>query len=51
MLPQCMGPCSQKQLEKGWGNIEEVCSLNAIDISLEDYLTLDFEVRHLLQNE
>lgn len=51
MLPQCMGPCSQKQLEKGWGNIEEVCSLNAIDVPLEDYLTLDFEVRHLLQNK
>lgn len=25
MLPQCMGPCSQKQIEKGWGNIEQIC--------------------------
>ncbi|RNC63277.1 radical SAM/SPASM domain-containing protein [Proteiniphilum sp. X52] len=49
MLPQCMGPCSQKQIEKGWGNINEICSLNIIDTSLEDYLTLDFEVRYTLQ--
>jgi uncharacterized protein len=45
MLPQCMGLCSQKQLEHGWGNI----SLNAIDISLEDYLTLDFETKYIVE--
>ncbi len=50
MLPQCMGPCSQKQIEKGWGNIDDICSLNVIDTSLEDYLTLDFEVRYSLGN-
>ncbi len=49
MLPQCMGPCSQKQIEKGWGNIDEICSLKAIDFSLEDYLTHDFEVRYILE--
>ncbi len=48
MLPQCMGPCSQKQMENGWGNIEGICSLNVIDLSIEDYLTLDFEVRNLI---
>jgi uncharacterized protein len=49
MLPQCMGPCSQKQIEHGWGNIDEICSLNAIDISLDDYLTLDFETRYITE--
>lgn len=48
MLPQCMGPCSQKQMENGWGNIEGICSLNVVDLSIEDYLTLDFEVRNLI---
>jgi uncharacterized protein len=49
MLPQCMGPCSQKQMEQGWGNIDKVCSLKAIDISLEDYLTLDFETKYIIE--
>ncbi|MDR1089623.1 MAG: SPASM domain-containing protein [Prevotella sp.] len=49
MLPQCMGPCSQKQIEHGWGNIDDICSLNAIDIPLEDYLTLDFETRYIIE--
>ncbi len=48
MLPQCMGPCSQKQMENGWGNIDNICSLNVIDLSIEDYLTLDFEVRNFI---
>lgn len=49
MLPQCMGPCSQKQIEHGWGNIDKVCSLNAIDISLDDYLTLEFETKFIIE--
>jgi uncharacterized protein len=49
MLPQCMGPCSQKQIEHGWGNIDKICSLNAIDISLDDYLTLDFETKYITE--
>jgi uncharacterized protein len=49
MLPQCMGPCSQKQMENGWGNIDNICSKNVLDVSLNDYLTLDFEVEHILK--
>lgn len=48
MLPQCMGPCSQKQIEHGWGNVDKICSLNAIDIPLNDYLTLDFETKYII---
>jgi uncharacterized protein len=49
MLPFCMGPCSQKNIENDWKNLDEVCSLNAIDISLTEYITLDFEMRYLLK--
>ncbi len=48
MLPQCIGPCSQKQMEKGWGNIDDVCTINNLDTSLEEYLTLMFEIRNYL---
>jgi uncharacterized protein len=44
MLPMCMGPCSQKLLEHGKIN-DTICSLNAIDISLEEYLSIDFELK------
>ncbi len=46
MLPRCMGPCSQKQLETGWKNVTNVCSLSVIDFSLEDYLAFDFEIKY-----
>lgn len=49
MLPQCMGPCSQKQIEHGWGNVDEICSLDSLDISLDEYLTLDFETRYIIE--
>lgn len=49
MLPKCMGPCSQKQMEAGWGNIKDICSMNSFDISIKDYLKLDFEIKYLLQ--
>lgn len=49
MLPRCMGPCSQKQIEQGWGNVDKICSLSSIDVSIADYLTLDFEIKYMLE--
>lgn len=46
ILPLCMGPCSQKLIEMG-GFKKEICSLNSIDISFEDYLSYVFEMRYL----
>lgn len=45
MLPQCLGPCSQKLMEDGEIN-DEICSLASLDISLEEYLTIDFEMKY-----
>lgn len=45
MLPQCLGPCSQKLLEAGAVN-DDICSLASLDISLEEYLTIDFEMKY-----
>lgn len=45
MLPQCLGPCSQKLMEDGEVN-DENCSLASLDISLEEYLAIDFEMKY-----
>ena len=45
MLPQCLGPCSQKLMEDGEIN-DEICSLASLDIPLEEYLTIDFEMKY-----
>lgn len=44
MLPQCMGPCSQKNMEHNWENLESVCSLHSLDLSLEQYILLRCEI-------
>lgn len=38
-----MGPCSQKCMERGWGNVQPVCAMKALDISLEQYILLRCE--------
>lgn len=38
MLPICMGPCSQKQIDVGADRLHEVCSLNTLEMNLEDYI-------------
>ena len=48
MLPMCMGPCSQKLLEHGGKWAKEICTMNSIDTSLQDYLLLDFIVKSKL---
>mgnify|MGYP002656769641 CR=1 FL=1 len=48
MLPMCMGPCSQKLLEHGGKWTKEICTLNSIDTSLSDYLSIDFLVQSLI---
>lgn len=44
MLPQCMGPCSQKLIEHGGIN-DSICTLSTLDVPLEEYLRLDFEMK------
>ncbi len=49
ILPLCMGPCSQKMLETGKFN-NSICSKHSIDISIKEYLALEFEMRYYLEN-
>lgn len=44
MLPRCMGPCSQKLIENG-GFSKEICTLQTMDISLNEYLLNEFKKR------
>lgn len=48
MLPMCMGPCSQKLLENGGKWTKDICTMNSIDTTLSDYLSLDFLVQSLI---
>ncbi len=48
ILPLCLGPCSQKLMESGH-ICDNICSLKSIDISFEDYLKMEFEMRYILQ--
>ncbi len=50
MLPRCMGPCSQKQIEQGTRNIKNICSLSSIDMPLHEYLKINFELLLVSQN-
>lgn len=51
MLPVCMGPCSQKNMELGWQDLDKVCSLKALDMSLEQYILLKCESEWILKNK
>lgn len=42
-LPICMGPCSQKCIEKNWENLADICTLQSIDLPFEDYILLRCE--------
>lgn len=48
MLPLCMGPCSQKMLEKGRFT-KDICSKHSLDVSFEEYLSFEFEMRYYLE--
>lgn len=48
MLPLCLGPCSQKLMEKG-NYCNTICSLNSIDFSIEDFFKMEFEMRYIFQ--
>lgn len=52
MLPQCLGPCSQKLTEHGEVN-DEICSLKSLDLPLEEYIAMRFEMKYYndLNNE
>lgn len=47
ILPLCMGPCSQKMIEAGTF-CKQICSKSSIDMSVEDYLSAEFEMRYIL---
>lgn len=49
MLPQCMGPCSQKCIEHNWKDLKEVCALKSIDMSLDEYIMLRCEMDWILK--
>lgn len=46
ILPLCMGPCSQKLIESG-AFCKQICSRRSIDMSVEDYLSAEFEMRYI----
>lgn len=49
MLPRCMGPCSQKLMEHGAIN-DSICTIATLDVPLEEYLKLDFQMKFLLDS-
>ncbi|NVO11744.1 MAG: radical SAM protein [Bacteroidales bacterium] len=42
MLPMCVGPCSQKCLERDWKNMENQCTLKTLEMSIEDFVVFSF---------
>ncbi len=38
MLPLCMGPCSQKQIDVGQDCLHQVCSKNVLEMRMGDYI-------------
>ena len=38
MLPLCMGPCSQKQIDVGSDHLRQVCSKNVLEMQMNDYI-------------
>jgi radical SAM protein with 4Fe4S-binding SPASM domain len=51
MLPVCMGPCSQKCMERNWDDLSPVCSLHALDMTLDEYLYLWTEREFIRRKE
>lgn len=47
MLPNCLGPCSQKNMEHAGGDLSRACSMNALEIPLKEYLLLRSEMEFL----
>lgn len=41
-LPQCWGPCCQKQLESEDGRLDNYCQLNLMEMSLGDFVKYKF---------
>ena len=49
MLPQCAGPCSSKCIENNWQNIEELCALKGMEMTMDEYIVFMFANRYQLQ--
>lgn len=44
MLPQCIGPCSQKIIENKNKDMASICSMRFADMNLEEYIRTNFEI-------
>lgn len=44
MLPRCMGPCSQKQIELSNKHLKKACPLQLLEMGLKDYIYVNFEL-------
>jgi len=50
MLPVCMGPCSQKQIDVGADRLDDVCMLNALEMQMDEYIEFTFNNMATTQN-
>lgn len=49
ILPLCMGPCSQKNVENNWGDISNICLLNNYEFSINEFVITHFNNTYLEQ--
>jgi hypothetical protein len=38
ILPLRMGPCSRKQIGVGYDRLHEVCTLNTVEMKMDEYI-------------
>lgn len=48
-LPQCWGPCCQKQLEANDGKLSNYCQLNLMEMSLGDFIKYKFNKAYIIR--
>lgn len=48
-LPQCWGPCCQKQLETKEGGLANYCQLNLMEMSVEDFIKYKFNKAYVVK--
>jgi uncharacterized protein len=49
MLPICMGPCSQKQIDVGTERLKDVCALNTLEIKMGEYI--EYAYNNMITNK
>lgn len=48
-LPQCGGPCCQKQLETKEGGLANYCQLNLMEMSVEGFIKYKFNKAYVVK--